>query len=248
MDVRLNRATDEDNAAALKRGVPTISLKRFIDHILPNEDATALKVFYKLVAEYQLAIYKTPGGDVIQSKDLLKSLTDREAEIKPNDDFDFWMGLETEACYSVARAEVAKAYQNADEATFPWQNMRREPVTLAVDKCVSADSQSTKTKAPDEVLATLFDPVSTEQLAKMFPVGKADISFAQWKLWQDKAKANGLIGSRVGRGRFNPFIAGEWFVKKGAEGWDNARLYRALSNNLPPRSKDNKHLLTGEIE
>ena len=96
---------------------------------------------------------------------------------------------------------------------------------------------------PDDALAALFDPVPVEALAKMF---QSDV--AQWRKWQDKAKANGLSDAREGTAMFNPYKAGVWFVSKGAEGWDTARLYRTLANNLPARSHDNAHLLTGGID
>lgn len=93
----------------------------------------------------------------------------------------------------------------------------------------------------DETLAALFDPVPVEALEKMFP---AD---GKWKSWAEKAKANGLIIARVKTAMFNPYKAGMWFVSKGAEGWDIARLCRTLANNLPARSRDDAHLLTGGI-
>lgn len=97
----------------------------------------------------------------------------------------------------------------------------------------------------DEILAELFDFVPVEALAKMFPTDN-EATTAQWKLWAEKAKANGLINARENR-KFNPYKAGKWFVSKGAKGWDTARLYRTLANNLPAHSIDKKHLLTGGI-
>lgn len=94
----------------------------------------------------------------------------------------------------------------------------------------------------DEVLAALFDPVPVEALEKMFP---AD---GKWEDWKERADRNGLIDARQERARFNPYKAGLWFVRKGAEGWDDSRLYRTLASNLPARSFDNKHLLTGSVE
>jgi hypothetical protein len=95
----------------------------------------------------------------------------------------------------------------------------------------------------DETLAALFEPLPVEALAKMFM-----IDLAQWKKWQDKAKAKGLIKAREGRAKFNPYKAGVWLVSKGEQGWDVARLYRTLANNLPARSHDKKDLLTGGID
>lgn len=95
----------------------------------------------------------------------------------------------------------------------------------------------------DEKLAALFDPLPVEALAKMFM-----IDLARWKKWQDKAKVNGLIDAREGSAKFNPYKAGVWLVRKGTQGWDDARLYRTLANNLPARSLDKAHLLTGGID
>lgn len=94
----------------------------------------------------------------------------------------------------------------------------------------------------DEKLAKLFDPKPVEALEKMFPAE------GRWAGWAEKAKANGLINARISRGMFNPYKAGVWFVNKGAEGWDDARLCRALANNLPARSHAEAHLLTGGID
>jgi hypothetical protein len=96
---------------------------------------------------------------------------------------------------------------------------------------------------PDVELAALFDTVPVEALAKMF---NTDVE--QWKKWAEKAKANGLIAAREGTAMFNPYKAGVWFIKKGVEGWDTARLYRTLANNLPARSRDDAYRLTGGID
>lgn len=86
-----------------------------------------------------------------------------------------------------------------------------------------------------ETLAAMFDPVTVSQLEKMFP------SKDQWKKWAERAAANGLDTARMGRARFNPYKAAEWFIKKGVPEWDWARCIRVLANNLPRRSRDNKH-------
>lgn len=113
------------------------------------------------------------------------------------------------------------------------------PVTSPSD-----DEQTNPTDDADhtETLAALFEPVPVEALEKMFPAS------GKWKNWAEKAKSNGLIVARVGTAKFNPYKAGTWFVQKGWDGWDNARLYRTLASNLPARSRDDAHLLTGDIE
>lgn len=94
----------------------------------------------------------------------------------------------------------------------------------------------------EEQLASLFDSVPVKALEKMFPAND------KWRNWADKAKATGLICARKERAKFNPYQAGMWFIRKGMEGWDEARLYRTLANNLPARSRASKHLLTGDID
>lgn len=103
--------------------------------------------------------------------------------------------------------------------------------------------------AHDEKLAALFNSVPVEALAKTFPTDQNEAeSLAQWKKWAEKAKRLGLINARTSTGMFNLYKAGLWFVRKGAQGWDEAKLRRVLANNLPARSLDDKHLLTGDID
>jgi len=64
----------------------------------------------------------------------------------------------------------------------------------------------------DKTLAALFDSVPVEALEKMFPAS------GKWKSWAEKAASNGLKIARTERARFNPYKAGVWFVRKGAEG------------------------------
>lgn len=96
--------------------------------------------------------------------------------------------------------------------------------------------------APDEELAALFDPVPVEALEKMFP---AD---GRWESWAERARSNGLRDARTGRKQFNPYRAAVWFFNRGRPGWDWARCLRILANNLPAKSRDHKHLLTGRID
>lgn len=100
----------------------------------------------------------------------------------------------------------------------------------------------TSSATNNSYIASLFDPVPVEVLEKMFPAN------GKWRKWADKAKATGLDCARERRARFNPYRAGVWFIHKGAEGWDYARLNRTLANRLPERSRDQKHLLTGDID
>lgn len=93
-------------------------------------------------------------------------------------------------------------------------------------------------------LEELFDPVGTSQLEKMFP---ADGD--RWEKWAERAATNGLKEAREGRAMFNPYRAALWWLgKQNPDGWDLARCRRVLANNLPSRSTDSRHLLTGELE
>lgn len=111
------------------------------------------------------------------------------------------------------------------------------PQTASADD----DAEAPPTDDHGETLAALFDPLPVEALEKMFPAN------GKWKSWAERAKRNGLIDARVKTAMFNPYRAGMWFVYKGAKEYDIARLYRTLANNLPARSLDDKHLLTGGI-
>ncbi|MBP8168459.1 MAG: hypothetical protein KAX99_02245 [Azonexus sp.] len=91
-------------------------------------------------------------------------------------------------------------------------------------------------------LATLFDSVKAAQLEAMFP------DDGQWKDYAERAARNGLDTARVGRNAFNPYRAAVWWLNQGPVGWTWDRCLRKLANNLPARSIDSKHLLTGEYE
>jgi hypothetical protein len=124
------------------------------------------------------------------------------------------------------------------------ENLKAYAESLNIGVSLSDDDTDTHKKLEnlnqetDTELSRLFDPVGKNELEKMFPSGK-------WHLWADKAQANGLISARVGRGKFNPYLAAIWWLKKQEpHGWDLARCQRALANNLPARSKGFESRLT----
>lgn len=81
----------------------------------------------------------------------------------------------------------------------------------------------------------LFDPVKAPQLEKMFPFG------GRWARYIERAKRfPDLLAARESRAALNPYLAAEWWIKQGQDGWDWARCLRVLENNLPTRSRDSQ--------
>lgn len=119
-----------------------------------------------------------------------------------------------------------------------------QDVTTAMVKAESTTPLADN--ASNEALAALFDLVTVEILAKMFPTDK-NYTTEQWKKWAERAARNGLKDARYGRKTFNPYDAGVWFLTRGVPGWDIDRLNQRLVKNLPARSRDEAHLITGEL-
>lgn len=108
------------------------------------------------------------------------------------------------------------------------------------DHAGSADSPQADN---DEELAALFDPVHAQTLEALFPEG------GKWKKYAERAARNGLMQAREERGKFNPYKAGRWWMDTQAPpGWKWERCARVLANNLPHRSRDSRHLLTGDYD
>ncbi len=92
-------------------------------------------------------------------------------------------------------------------------------------------------------ICDLFDAISQAEIAAMFE------KVTQWESYFERAARNGLIDARQGDVRpwqYNPAKVADWLVRKGHYARDYAD--RRLANNLPKRSKDEKYLITGEIE
>jgi hypothetical protein len=147
------------------------------------------------------------------------------------------------------------ATQNSEAKYETINDTYNQIESLAVidDAQQSATAEISASIAPsviidlEKTLASLFDPVTIEVLSKMFPADKTGTS-RKWKSWQNNATENGFKVASVGRGLFNPYKAGIWFLTRKIEGWDLARINRALVLNLPARSQDQKHLITGVID
>jgi hypothetical protein len=122
------------------------------------------------------------------------------------------------------RTEVARLEQEATSLEGAGAGLIRSPLG---DAATSAESE----------IAALFDPVTRVALEAMFPAS------GKWAGWCERAKRNGLLAARPVRGRFNPYIAGLWFLEQGIPGWDQAKLMRVLHSRLPARSLDKRALL-----
>jgi hypothetical protein len=133
------------------------------------------------------------------------------------------------------------ATKDTDQATEAQQEaeLSREQIQ---DESVGTD------RAANEELAALFDAVSPEMLKKWFK--PKDSEEQPWDEWAMRAKRNCLIEARVGKRRFNPYLAAMWWMKtKKPAGWDTTQCLKVLANHyLPARSLDMKHRFTGDIE
>ncbi|MGZ8237137.1 MAG: hypothetical protein ACXW00_03000 [Methylobacter sp.] len=154
---------------------------------------------------------------------------------------------------SIHRSKNAGCIESYSEQLKQWQSpyltVHTETICVTSNATAEAVTDTTQPANDDhnETLADLFDPVTVETLAKMFPTDKL-YTTEQWKKWAERAQRCGLVAAREGRNMFNPYKAGMWFLTQGKEGWDNERLYRTLARNLPVRSRDEKWQLTGEMD
>lgn len=148
-------------------------------------------------------------------------------------------GLEREA--NIRQAAEAEAEVANIEAELETLKASHQGQDLPTDKAGSHEV-APKSDDYDAELAALFDPVKVATLKAMFPDEK-------WERYADRAPRNGLKVARVGHGIFNPYLAARWWLHKQApDGWRWERCVRTLANNLPARSRDSKHLLTGDFD
>lgn len=108
----------------------------------------------------------------------------------------------------------------------------------------AAQTGETHDVTGEGAVADLFDPVSKEQLEAMFPDSD------KWASYAERQSRNGLKDAAfVSRAKFNPYRAAQWWVDtQSPSGWTWERCLRKLASNLPPRSRDSKHLLTGDFD
>lgn len=98
---------------------------------------------------------------------------------------------------------------------------------------------------PGQEICDLFDAMNQAEIAALFE----KVSQDDWKNHFERAARNGLKEARQGDAspyQYNPAKVADWLVCKGLYARDYAD--RRLANNLPKRSKDYKHLITGLIE
>ncbi|KXW58918.1 hypothetical protein FEMY_04370 [Ferrovum myxofaciens] len=91
---------------------------------------------------------------------------------------------------------------------------------------------------PDDICA-LFDPLPINGIGEVFHGVGLD-----WRKLAERASRNGLRECRIIRNGFNPAKVAAWLV--GGGHLSKERADRLLAKNLPPRSTDNAHLITGE--
>lgn len=151
--------------------------------------------------------------------------------------------VESEECYW----EDVNTLLDAKAPKLKFRFTEPKPMALSIPQ--SSDIQ---TIPPSEVdgearereLASYFDPVGGSQLEKMFP------SEGKWPSYIERASRNGLRDkAKVGRAKFNPYLAALWWLDhENPKDWDLAKCLRVLGNNLPIRSKNLKHEITGYID
>jgi len=95
----------------------------------------------------------------------------------------------------------------------------------------------------------LFDPLPKDGIENIFILSADRLeNKEQWSKWIFRAARNGLKQARTDCQpyQYNPAKVADWLVNNGK--LDRARANRLLVKNLPPRSRDEKHLITGELE
>lgn len=127
---------------------------------------------------------------------------------------------------------------------LPAEFPKPEPVLARADAEPVPEEADSQLKDHEQELAELFDAVAKEQLETMFPDN------GNWAKYAERAARNGLKSAAwVGRGKFNPFRAALWWIAtQSPDGRDWSWCVRKLAGNLPPRSRDSKHLLTGDFD
>jgi len=171
---------------------------------------------------------------------------------------------------SAVRAELIKKlpnanpYVNADtkiyiKSFFEWlkssayaNNLASITPTTAIPPSAQAPVIATNTTTspqPTQPTNTIsdFDALVVDGIAKIFPLhSDPEQNCSIWTKHAKNAVRNGLVDARVSVGKgqaqstYQPEKVGDWLISKGK--MDQAKVNRLLGANLPPRSRDNKHL------
>lgn len=142
------------------------------------------------------------------------------------------------------RGMIGLSCQAGEQSTTP-------PETPKIATTAESDEPPAMVATPadyDAKLAALFDAVKVAQLEAMFPDRDAG-NKNRWPSYVERANRNGLKdAAKEGPAIFNPYRAAVWWLTTGPKDWKLERCLRVLANNLPARSIDSKHMLTGVYE
>ena len=141
------------------------------------------------------------------------------------------------------RQSIEAACRDSDATSVQNTSPDVTPGKGGAPEITATHDEDTLPTGTDDALAALFDPVRAAQLEAMFPYD------GKWASYAERSRRNGLKdAAKVGTAQYNPYRAAIWWLNTGPVGWKWERCLRVLANNLPPRSIDSKHLLTGEYE
>ncbi len=171
---------------------------------------------------------------------------------------------------SAVRAELIKKLPNAPhpfvnadtkiyiKSFFEWlkssayaNNLASITPTTGTPPSAQAPVIATNTSAPQPTQPSNtisdFDALVVDGIAKIFPLhADPEQNCSIWTKHAKNAVRNGLVDARVSIGKgqaqstYQPEKVGDWLISKGK--MDQAKVNRLLGANLPPRSRDNKHL------
>lgn len=144
-----------------------------------------------------------------------------------------------------ARMTREDAAKYLTKFSLPLSLLNESPAAQTPEQASDEQAQDQEL-APHEYTAeqqALFDPLPQTGIADLF-----DIADVQWARLFERAARNGLHLAREGSSKphqYNPARVASWLVRCGhlKQGHANNRL----ANNLPPRSQDSKHSITGEL-
>ena len=128
---------------------------------------------------------------------------------------------------------AGKSIQTQASPTTPTTSTTPKPTIVKLD---SQPKQSTNALSD-------FDSLKLDVIAQIFPLSTdPEENTSIWGNFAKNATRNGLDKARADKGKgkaqstFYPEQVGEWLISKGR--LDQAKLYRILARNLPPRSRD----------